>query len=231
MNISQIKADIDFLCGSTSATYSDTNKIRNVNVAYQDIARLIWESDDGWQYDDTNANTLAIGTSSLVHNQQDYALPSTTQKLESVIIKDNSGNWLKLKQIDIYDTTMAMPEVYKTPGLPQYYDLIGRSVMLYPTPSSAYATMTSGIQVYVSRDVAEFIATATSTTPGFATAFHRVLSYAAALDFSQDEVQRKFLAGQKARLENGLTRFYSKRNTERKVAVIPNGKRNWRQYL
>jgi len=45
MTISEIKSDIDFLCGSTSATYLDADKIRNVNIAYQDVARVIWESD------------------------------------------------------------------------------------------------------------------------------------------------------------------------------------------
>lgn len=45
MNVTQLKSDIDFLCGSTSGTYPDADKIRNMNIAYQDVARVIWESD------------------------------------------------------------------------------------------------------------------------------------------------------------------------------------------
>lgn len=230
MNITNIKSDIDFLVGSTSATYTDVNKIRNINISYQDVARLIWESDGAWQYDDSNATTLAEAKTTMVHNQKDYSLPSTTQRIEAVIVKDSNGNWVKLKQFDIHDVNVALPEFQETPGLPQYYDVVGRSLLLYPTPSSAYATLASGLGLYLNRDVTEFAVTATSTVPGFATPFHRILSYAAAIDFEQDATQRQFLAAQKARLEQGLVRFYSKRNVEAKTAIKPAGKKRWRQY-
>jgi hypothetical protein len=81
VTIGTLKSQINFLCGSTSATYPDADKVRNMNIAYQDVARLIWESASGWQYDDSNATTLPIAKGSLVHNQQDYSLPSTETKL------------------------------------------------------------------------------------------------------------------------------------------------------
>lgn len=231
MNLQELKSDINFLCGSTSATYLNSDKVRNMNIAYQDVARLIWESAAGWQFDDSNATTLPLAKTTLVHNQQDYSLPATTQRVEEVMVKDSGGNWVKLKQFDIHDTTLALPEFMESTGLPQYYDMIGRSVMLYPTPSSAYCTLASGLGVYISRDVTEFGVSATSTVPGFATPFHRILSYAAAMDFSQDPQQKQMLAAQKDRLEKGLTRFYSKREVEGKASVNPAGKPRWRQYL
>lgn len=231
MNITQLKADVDFLCGSTSATYPDADKIRNFNIHYQDVARLIWESAAGWQFDDSNATTLPIVKTTMVHGQQDYSLPSTTQRVEEVIVKDSSGNWIKMKPFDIHDVTIALPEFYETPGMPQYYDIVGRSIMLYPTPSSAYATLASGLGVYINREVTEFPVTAgTGTSPGFASSFHRILSYATALDFVQDDNSRRFLAEQKARLEQGLTRFYSKRNVEVKSTIKPSAKKRWRMW-
>lgn len=231
MQISEIKSDIDFLCGSTSATYSDANKIRNVNIAYQDVARLIWESAGGWQYDDSNATSLPIAKTTLVHNQADYSLPSTSQRVHRVEVKDHAGNYIKLDPVDWSDIRVSTTEFLGDPGLPQYYDLIGRSVILYPTPHSGYVTTTSGMAVYVDRDVTNFATTAATTTPGFATPFHRILSYAAALDFVQDERQRQFLALQKQRLEQGLVRFYSKRAVEQKTTIKPFGKKRWRTYL
>lgn len=230
MNLSELKADVNFLCGSTSATYLNSDKVRNMNIAYQDVARLIWESASGWQFDDSNATTLPLVKTTLVHNQQDYSLPSTAQRVEEVIVKDSAGNWQKLKQFDIHDTSIALPEYYETPGMPLYYDMIGRSIMLYPTPSSGYTTLASGLGVYINRDVTEFGVSATSTVPGFATPFHRILSYAAAIDFSQDQTQKQMLIQQKDRLEKGLTRFYSKRAVEEHQQIKPAGKPKWRQY-
>ncbi len=230
MNLLQIKADINFLARCTSATYPDSDKVRNINIAYNDVARLIWESSDGWQYDDSNATTLPIAKSTLLHNQQDYTLPLTAQRIHEVAVQDSSGNWVKLIPIDWADMTLPPMEYFNTPGLPQYYDLLGNSVMLYPSPASGSVTLTSGIAIFMERDVTEFKVTATSSTPGFATAFHRILSYAAALDFSEDTNDRNLLITQKDRMEKGLTRFYSKRGVEIKTQIKPAGKKRWRQY-
>lgn len=231
MNIGSIKSDTRFLCGSTSGTYSDTDLVRNVNIAYHDVARLIWDSADGWNYDDSNASTLPVAKTTLVHNQSDYSLPSTAQRVHRVEVKDSQGNWLKLVPIDQADVKTAMPEFLGgTLGTPIYYDLVGRSVTLYPTPHSGYVTTVSGMAVHVDRDVTEFAVTATTTTPGFATPFHRILSYSAALDFEQDNQQREFLAVQKRRMEEGLARFYSRRSTENPRVMQPASRKYWRQY-
>jgi hypothetical protein len=230
MNISQLKSDVDFLCGSTSATYADTDKIRNINIAYQDVARLIWDSEGTWQYDDSNSTTLPIAKTTLVHAQQDYTLPSTAQRILNVSVKDSSGNFWKLQPIDIQDFTLAPSEEFKTPGLPIYYDLIGRSIMLYPAPASGAVTLASGMSVYVDRDVIEFATTASTTIPGFATPFHRILSYAAAIDFTQDSGVKDRLVSQRARLEAGLVKFYSRRAVESPSRIKPASQKRWRQY-
>ena|SRR3990167_3335782 len=231
MTFSQITSDIDFLCGSTSASYLLADKTRNINIAYQDIARTIWESAGGWQFDDTNATTLPIARTTMVHAQQDYSIPTTAQRVEAVMVKDSQGNWVRLKPFDIHDISIAPEEYLETAGLPIYYDMIGRSIMLYPKPSSAYATMASGLGVYVNRDVTEFATTASTEVPGFATPFHRILSYAVAIDFTQDPQQRQLFAAQKDRLEKGLVRFYSKREVEGKTTIKPHAKRAWRRFL
>ena len=230
MNVATLFEDIDFLCGSTSGTYPITSKVRNMNVAYQDVARVIWEADGAWQYDDINATGLPIATTDMVHDQQDYSVPTTCQRIESVIIKDSEGNWKKLMPLDIHDTSVALPEYLSTPDLPLYYDLIGSSIMLYPSPNSASVTLVSGLRIYMNRDVSELTTGGTGTTPGFATPFHRILSLSAAIDFEQDSKQREFLAFQKQRLEKGLTLFYSKRGSEFKTRIAPKTKKAWRQY-
>lgn len=230
MNINEIKDDIDFMVGSTSASYPVADKIRNVNIAYQNVARLIWESADGWQYDDSNVSTLPVATSTMVHGQQDYEVPTDAQKIERVEVKDSAGNFIKIRPIDIHDVTIAMSEFNETFGMPIYYDMVGRSVTLYPAPSSGYATMASGLKVYVSRDVEAFVTGDTTKRPGYAKAFHRILSYAAALDYTRNEEDRRFYVQQKDQMEKALQRFYQKRNVEYKTTIKPAGKKRWRNY-
>ena len=147
------------------------------------------------------------------------------------VIKNSAGDWIKLKPFDIHDTALAPEEYLGTAGMPIYYDVIGSSLMLYPKPSSGYVTLASGLAVYIQRDVTEFATSATTQTPGFATPFHRILSYAVALDFEQDASKRQYLAVQKARLEDGLKRFYSKRGTEITTNIKPASRKSWRQFI
>ena len=231
MNVSQLDADIDFLCGSTSATYSPANKRRNMNIAYRDVCAVIWESDGGWRYDDSNAADLPVATTDLVDNQQDYSLPSTAQRINRIEILDSVGNYIKLNPLDMNEVRTGLPEFLGgNTGQPLYYELVGRSILLYPTPSSGYVTTTAGLKVYVDRDITDLAVTATNTEPGFSSSFHRILSYAVAIDFTQDGNQRNFLVAQKDRLEQMMRRFYSKRASEIKSAIKPSGRKKWRNY-
>ncbi len=222
--------DIDFLCGSTSATYPILDKRRNIYNAYNDVCRQIWEVAYGWQYDDSNRTELPIATTDLVDSQQDYSLPTDAQRIERVDIKDGSGSWIKLRPIDTRDITLSIEDFHGTAGLPQYYDMIGRSIYLYPAPSSAYCTLASGMQIILSRDVSAF-ASASVGEPGFARPFHRVLSISAALDFTEDSQNRARLLEMKNRIEKGMIKFYSKRMEEYRTVIKPYGKKRWRRYI
>jgi hypothetical protein len=227
---SSLYDDIDYLCGSTSATYPILDKRRNIYNAYNDVSRQIWEVANGWQYDDSNRVNLPIAHTTLVHNQQDYALPTNAQRIERVEVEDSNGNWVKLAQLDTRDLSVSISEFENSAGLPKYYDLIGTSLMLYPKPASGSCTLASGLAVIVSRDVSAF-ASASTAEPGFARPFHRLLSLAAALDFTQDPQQRNRFLLMKDRLEKGLVRFYSKRNEEYRTIIKPYAKSRWQRYL
>jgi hypothetical protein len=230
MNLSALRADVDFLCGSTSATYPVLDKTRNMNVAYNDVARLIWTSADGWQYDDTNNADLPIAKTSLVHEQQDYTLPTTAQRIHRVQVKDSQGNWNLITQKDIHDILVATEEFQGSSGLPLYYDMVARSIYLHPAPNSGYVTLSAGLEIFVDRNVTEFATSATTSEPGFARPFHRILSLAASIDFIKNPDETRRLAEQKQRLEEGLVKFYSKRNVSYKTQIKPASQKRWRQY-
>jgi len=222
--------DIDFLCGSTSATYPILDKRRNILAAYNDVSRMIWEVAYGWQYDDSNRTDLPIAVTDLVDGQADYGLPTNAQRIERVEVMNSQGDYQKLRNVDTRDISIGIDEFEGTNGMPQYYDMIGRSIMLYPTPASGDVTLTSGLQIVVSRDVSAF-ASASTAEPGFARPFHRILSLGAAIDFVRDPSERKRFVEMRDRLERGLVRFYSKREEEGKTRIEPTNKKNWSQYV
>ena len=56
--------------------------------------------------------------------------------------------------------------------------------MLYPAPAAADVTLVEGLNVYVSREVEQFVATDTTDEPGFNEDFHRILSIGAAFYYA-----------------------------------------------
>lgn len=229
MTIEELRKDVDFLCGSTSGTYYTSNKGRNINIAYQDVARLIWESDGTWAFDDANNTDTPVAHRTIGNASATYLVPTTALRIKQIEIKNADGNWHVLRPLDLpSDTTVSKEEYLNDVGLPIYYELEGNEIRLFPPPGTGYTTMSSGMKVRLSRDVTALGVSATSTVPGFAAPFHRILSYSAALDFVQDNQQRQFLAMQKDRLEKGLTRFYGKRNEDQPARIKP--KKNRRQY-
>lgn len=217
--------DVLYNCGlpTVTASYSSyalADITRNINNAYLDTVTKVWHSAAGWQYDDSNKTTLPVGYTTIGHNQQDYSLPTDAQRVARVEVKNSDGNFQKLTQIDIHDIdNLAMSELLETAGMPLYYDLVGRSLMLYPIPSSGSCTLVSALAVYVDREPDLFTTASTTATPGFATPFHKILSYAAAIDFVQDKATQDRLVAMKARMEAGLVQFYSKRNIERRASI------------
>jgi len=222
--------DVDFLCKSTSASYPILDKLRNVNQAYHDTARLIWQSSDDWNWDDTNQAGLPVAYRTLANASATYLLPTTAFSIEGVEVKDGNSNWLKLAFKDFHDIGISPEEYLSGEGVPEYYDLDGSYVRLFPPPASGSVTVASGLCLRLSRDVTEFTSASTAS-PGFPAPFHRILSVATALDFEQDPKQRELLIFMKNRLEKGLSKFFAHRATESPNKIYPQGKRQWRQYV
>lgn len=231
VNKNGLVQDVDFLCQTTTASYPLTDKVRNINNAYMNVNRLIWEVAEGWQYDDSNKTDLPIATTTLVHNQKNYTIPSTAQRIQRVEIKDSNGDWLLISQIDVNEIRESINEFMETAGMPQYYDIIADSVFLYPTPSSAYVAGADDMQLYFDRTVTLFTSASTTASPGFAEPFHRILSLSASIDFEKDDLKLRRMAGEKADLVEGLKRFYSHRNVERRNSIRPATRNRWQQYL
>lgn len=222
MTIDQIRSDTNFLLNTSTSNYPDADVIRNVNIHLDNAVSLILGADGRWEWDDTNNTDLPIGTATLVHNQQDYAISGATfLNILRVEVKDINGNYYLLDPISQHKvTSQALSEFQKTAGRPRFYDKIGDSVFLYPKPSTANVTASAGLKVYFQRVGSYFLTSDTTKVPGFAPLYHRLLSVGAALDYAiANGLTGKIniLTPMQQKLETGLVGFYSARSKDESV--------------
>lgn len=221
MTIADIQTEARELVGADSNSYANALLLIRVNNAYEDIVAKILGCDGKWQFDDTNYTSFPIGITTLVANQQDYTFDITHLEIERVEVLDSSGIWHQLKPIDSSEIRGAISEYQNASSLPLEYDKQGRSLILYPAPSATEVTLTSGLKVYFKR-TADLFTSAQVTTgtkvPGFASPFHILLSYKAALPFAVHNVPQRVpaLMAEIARLEKELIKHYSQRELDRR---------------
>jgi hypothetical protein len=218
--------DALFLLGisrSDTTQFPVADFIRSANIWNAQINGWIWDATGDWEYDDGNYTNLPVATATLVDGQADYELPDTAQKIDRVEVMDNNGDYQKLTPIDKSQVGDAMTEFQETDGLPRYYDLVGDSLILYPTPDTANITATSGIKLYFTRDVKAFNETSTTLEPSFNRNFHRLISMGSAFDYSGsfDSSKLNYLSTQIQRLKEELQTFYGSRHRDFKTKIIP----------
>ncbi len=227
MNILDITVESRALVEATSTTYTDALLLIRINSALEDVAAKILEADGRWDWDDSTRSDFPTGLATLVASQQDYTLDTTYIRILGVSIKDVNGLWRELAPIDQADISGDRAEFMKTAGTPLYYDVTGPSIVLYPAPDAGVTvTLASGLKVYAQRTAALFTSAEVSTgtkVAGFASPFHPLLSYKAALPYGQAYKPERvpFLQGEIMRMEKGLKDFYSHRDKdERQIMTM-----------
>ena len=172
-----------FAEGSTTE-YALVAKARACNTWKGRVALWIWENQDTWDFDDSGYTTFPIATTTLVASQDDYTLPSSALKLTRAEVLDSSGNYQKLISIDDTQVKISLSEFEETDGLPRYYRLIGKSIVLYPAPAAASVTLAAGIKIYLAREVNEFTGATTTTEIGFGEPLDRAVAIGVAWEFA-----------------------------------------------
>lgn len=221
--------EIDRLCDSTDTTYPRLDKTARVNDAMEELVGSIISADGVWEWDDTNQTDLPVGTGTLIEGQESYSFASEYLKIKRIKIKDLNSNWVLLKQIDQQDleekgiaieTYFGTASGSATKGLPQYYDILGDTIRLYPSPTSTAVTLSSGLKVEFVRTAVLFTPVSTtatdSTEPGLPSPYHVLLAYKAALpycmSYKKDRVALYQLQIEK--MERNLIKFYGRRNPD-----------------
>lgn len=209
--------------------YPLADMVASANRWAQNVAVRIWRASGTWEWDDANQTDLPIITTTLVAGQQDYSLPTTALSIERVEVKDSSGNYNKLQQIDQSEVSIALSELEETNGMPIFYDIIGNSLFLYPAPAAASVTTTAGLKLVVTREVTTFTVpasytTADTTQPGFDEMWHDIICYGIAHDYldvngPEDRATRYFQKINMSLAE--LEAHYGIKNRDKRVAFKP----------
>ena len=181
MNLEALKLDVRFLTNATSDDFSEVDLLRSLNRHYDLFTTFIWNNQGEWRFDDSNHDTFAVADTDLVVNQRDYFLPTDARQLHRVEVKNKGGDYIKLKRLHEADMGLSLSEFAKETGTPLRFAVRGRSLILYPAPSTDGVELAQGLRIYVSRSVTEM--ENNTDEPGFDREFHRVLSLGASVDW------------------------------------------------
>lgn len=217
---------LEDVTGTQSSTgFTLAMKTSYLNQAYAWCLMKFNQFAGVWQVDDSNQTDLPIMTFASVAGQFDYnflldASSNQVTEIYEVQVKDLAGNWNKLKLIDYTQFTTPIEEVYKTPGLPEFYDPGQNGFFVYPPFSSAYAGAAT-IKVRFARTPVYWTTASTTVKPGFADSFHDLVYLRAGYSYLRDNrlPQKDDIKQDMKELLDDAEVFYSNRVRQQKAVI------------
>ena len=220
--IENLNLEARALCDADATSYPAAILLRRINEAYEQVVGWLINADGTWQFDDTNYSDLPIGTQTLVASQSAYTFNDKFLQMLEVQVKDSDGNWHILTPIDQreYSDSQPLDEAFDTAGLPIYYDKVADdTIKLFPAPSAASCTLASGLKIKFKRTASVYTSAEVTTgtkVPGFASPYHYILSYMAAIPYcityKKDRVA--LYENKVYQLKQELTKLYSLRQKD-----------------
>lgn len=159
-------SDYGKISNNTNLLLKFTNLL---NSGMDKTTTLIQTSDGTWQYDDPNRTDIAEGTTDLSNGISTYRLDLSHLKIDGAEVMNANGLYQVVTPIDYADIRalgMTPTEFRKQSGLPQYYDVKGDIMTLFPAPATASVTMTNGLKVVYQREPNYYTSLSTTTEIG-----------------------------------------------------------------
>ena len=161
--------DINGICGTTAAIYTNKKKVSNVNEAMDKYWFLAAESSPQGTLDDTSETAAPIETQSLADGTNAYklsAFSSTKEMLQilRVTVIDTNDEEQDLRYVDFEDIP-NFAERYSTDsedrGDPITWTKLGDFIYIEPCPNYA---KTDGLRLYTNRELSKFSYVTYTTT-------------------------------------------------------------------
>jgi hypothetical protein len=205
--------EVDDICGTSTSSYPLAAKARRANSALSDFVSIALDSDDRWNFEDTNHSELPIGTTALVNGQNDYELDNSMLKILKVELKSENDTWVELIPIDRNDTEIPYEQLFGE-GTPKYYDKFANSALLFPTPNY---DQDDSLRVWYQRDASYFTATDTDKAPGIPSLFHKYIALKIAEPYARDKQLKNYVSIRneiQKYEEETIPAYYAKRNKD-----------------
>lgn len=228
-----LQSKVYFLTKTNVTSFPNADMAILANSAMERIGSLITQSDGRWEFDDSNqpitdqgdgTGGLPIATTTITSAQQDYTFAFNFLNIERVELKDEEGKWRKLipiDQADVYDQSIT--DFMSGGGTPMYYDKMGVSILLYPSPDY---TQSASLKVFYTRGpitVQSSDISSTTAKPGFNSLYHDLVALWISYDYTMAnglpntnqlmiEIQRK---------EDALREDFSLRSKDEHIRLRP----------
>jgi len=179
MTLADIKNRIYFYTNTDTTTYPAATMLLSINNAQDEVHSTILETQDGWRID--GGTDFPIALTDLVADQADYSFPSDILKVHSVEVAYD-GYFYKAQPLTENQATASFEEYSFSTANP-FYQVMGNSIILYPTPT---ANKTEALKVIYDRSFTLFTSsdlTAGTLSPKFDRNFHDIIPLKCSLDW------------------------------------------------
>lgn len=232
MTISEINTDITKYTGVGTSEYTPAQRLIDVNQWYHKVGTMILESQDDWDFDDTNYTDYTIATTPFVAAQRDYKLPASLDliKITRVDITYDGTTYYRASAIDSNALEFGLGNDTNTDShftkTSPAYDLRKQSLLVYPLAIASEVSSGAKVRIEFQRLVDEFTSGQVTTgtrEPGFDAPFHKMLSIGPSLDFAVAKglKNKNDLATLLADYEGRLRKFYGRKEADRKYTLLP----------
>ena len=152
-----------------------------LNQSLDETSLDIMEVDRNWRWDDYNHGDLPISTTNLYDGQADYLTDTAFLKILKVEVLDENGNTRVLSDIKEVESRQPFEELFEQDSTPQYYDMLGSSMVLYPAPDY---DKDDALIVHYQRTFEHFTTADTTQSPGCPSIFHPLISLRACYKYA-----------------------------------------------
>lgn len=240
MTLGNIAAKARALTKTDTTSYTDANLLIDLNIWYEKVASMIFESQDATDFDDARATNYPVQTTPMIANQRDYTIPVSERmlKIKRVDITWDGTNWYRATPQDTgnypggigfyngssVDAQLDQNFVKTSPC----YDTAYNSLWIYPMPVAEDVTNGGKIRVEWQRNVTAFttsdytsVLTDSTAVPGFDAPFHPILAWGAAFEAAtaNNLPQLPLLTQQLQEWEVRIRTAYGRKNLDERLAL------------
>lgn len=199
MTLGEINTKVLSLTHADTTSYPDATMLIDVNMWYQKIVDMIFESQDDTDFDDQRNTTYPIFTTPLVAGQRDYAIPvaNQVQKIKRLDITYDGTNYFRATPFDdgVPQWGMGNPTSEDANMIKQAprYDIKYNAIFVYPLAIASDVSAGAQMRIEWERSVTPFsqsadyngAAMSTSTSvPGIDLPWQPMIAYGAAYEFA-----------------------------------------------